>query len=130
MIILSTFYEIFQNNSKIFKNIPTIIETKATEEYDNQMYTKNNELLTSFSIIRNTRQLFAKNENFAVLDTFRLFFIIIVHMGHAYTYTTSLGLIALKKIFSEVMFKVYEDNEYIFVRNPLIIDALFTLRSE
>ncbi|CAG2173825.1 unnamed protein product [Oppiella nova] len=48
-------------------------------------------------------------------------------MGHAFTYTTSLGLIGLKRIFSEIMFKVYEDNEYIFVRNPLIIDALFTL---
>lgn len=86
-------------------------------------------LLTSFSIIRNTRLLFAKNKNFAALDTFRLLFIINVHLGHAYTYTSSLGLIGLKRIFSEVLFKVYEDNRYVFVRNPIIIDALMTLRS-
>lgn len=120
MVVLSTGYEIYVKQ----------IAMKSTKKDVNTVKSLNdfNEVLTSFSIIRNTRLLFAKNTKYAALDTFRLLFIINVHMGHAYTYTTSLGLIALKKIFSEVMFKIYEDNEYIFVRNPLIIDALFTLR--
>ena len=114
---MSTGYDIYVNHKNDFS------------PQDTQSKLDSNELLTSFSIIRNTRRLFVKNNNFAALDTFRLLFIVIVHAGHAYTYTTSLGLIGLKRIFSEVMFKVYVDNKYVFVRNPIVIDALMTLRS-
>ncbi len=87
----------------------------------------NNELLLSFSIIRNTRSLFASKTTFEALDTMKLFLIINVHIAHIYTFTTSLGFLTLKKNFS-VTVKLFYDNKYIFMRNTIIIDALFTIR--
>lgn len=118
LVILSTGFDIYEKRSKLLE-INEKISEKSPE-------IKN--LFRSFSIIRNTRSLFAKNTKFAALDTFRLLIIINVHIGHLYSVTTTLGIISLKKVFSEIIYTIYEDNRYIFVRNPLIMDALFVLR--
>ncbi len=86
--------------------------------------------MLSFSLIRNTRKLFETNKRFEALDTIRLFLIINVHIAHIYSFTTTLGMATLKKIYSEILPKVYNDNRYVFARNTLIIDALFTIRFE
>ncbi|XP_054155968.1 nose resistant to fluoxetine protein 6-like [Oppia nitens] len=106
------------------------VNTTTTTTTTTPVISDNDILLTSFSLIRNTSSLFNNNNNgnkFVALDTIRLLLIFNVHAGHAFTYTTSLGAVGLKKLFSDVVFKVYSDNEYVFVRNPLIIDAFFTL---
>jgi len=116
-VILSTGFEIYNNQKEL--DIPEKVSKPSTN---------NNDLWLSFSIIKNTRSIFVKNTKFAALDTIRLLVIINVHILHLYALTTLMGVVSLKKIFSEVIFKVYEDNKYIFVRNPIILDILFTLR--
>ena len=85
-------------------------------------------LLLSFSVLKNTKKLFAKNEKFRALDTIRLLMIIHIHFGHIYQYASSFGLPALKKIMSDVLIKVFEDNSMVFARTPLPVDVLMTLR--
>ncbi len=89
-----------------------------------------NDVMLSFSIIRNTKSLFAPNINFAALDTFRLLLILNVHIAHYYQYIATAGAITLKKGFAEVLQKAFTDNRYVFARSPLMVDALFTLRFE
>lgn len=89
-----------------------------------------NDFMLSFSIIKNTKSLFAPNTNFAALDTFRLLFILNVHIAHYYQYIATAGAITLKKGFAEVLQKAFTDNRYVFARSPLMVDALFTLRFE
>lgn len=115
---MSTCFEIYYK-PKEKSDIPEKIAKQSTQT---------TELFTAFSIIRNTQSLCAKNTRFSSLDTIRLLLIINVHISHIYQFTTSYGLLTLKKIFSEVMHKIYEDNRYVFARTPLMVDALFTLR--
>ena len=84
--------------------------------------------LLSFSLLKNMRKLLAKNERFGALDTIRLLMILHIHLGHIYQYASSIGLPALKRIFSDVMHKAFEDNSMVFARIPLPVDVLFTLR--
>ncbi len=119
LVIWSTILEILKNQYNF--QIP---------EKFSQITKGNNELLLSFSLIRNTRKLFETNKRFEALDTIRLFLIINVHIAHIYAFTTTLGIVTLKKIYSEILPKIYTDNRYIFARNTLIIDALFTIRFE
>jgi hypothetical protein len=119
LVIWSTILEILKNqhNFQIPEKFSSI--TKG-----------NNELLLSFSIIRNTRSLFASNKRFEALDTVRLLLIINVHIAHIYMYTATYGLVTLKKAIS-VTSKLLSDNRYIFVRNtPTIMDSFFTIRFE
>ncbi|CAG2100017.1 unnamed protein product, partial [Medioppia subpectinata] len=88
---------------------------------------KQEQLLTSFSLIRNTGVLFEKSTKFACLDTFRLLWIVNVHAAHMYQYAGSLGQLSFKKVLSDVMHKEFADNKYIFSRNDIILDGLFTL---
>jgi hypothetical protein len=119
VVISSTILEILKNqyNFQIPKKFS--LQTKG-----------NNELLLSFSLIRNTRSLFTANKRFEALDTIRLFLIINVHILHIFTFTTSLGAATLKNLHSEVLLKIYTDNRYVFARNSIIIDAFFTIRFE
>jgi hypothetical protein len=87
-----------------------------------------NNLMLSFSLIKNTRSLFAPNTKFAALDTLRLILIIHVHVTHFYNYASTIGAINLKKLLTEVFQKMFNDSRYVFGRSPLMIDALFTLR--
>jgi hypothetical protein len=116
VVILSTIVEILKNqyNFQILEKF----SLQSKESY---------ELLLSFSLIRNTRKLFETNKRFEALDTIRLFLIINVHIAHIYVFTASVGLLTLKKNIS-VTAKIFNDNKYIFVKNTIIIDALFTIR--
>ncbi len=119
VVILSTILEILKNqyNFQIPENFSLI--TKG-----------NNELLLSFSIIRNTRSLFTSNKRFEALDTMKLFLIINVHIAHIYLFTATYGLDTLKKTFL-VIPKLFYDNRYVFVRNTqTIMDSFFTIRFE
>lgn len=101
-------------------------KTDSTEYLTNQ--SKSLDILLAFSLIRNSRILFSKNEKFAALDTIRLLMILNIHFGHIYQYTTSVGLGAVKKIFSHVFHIAFEDNSFVFARTPLPVDVLITLR--
>jgi hypothetical protein len=119
LVILSTILEILKNqyNFQIPEKFPLI--TKG-----------NNELLLSFSIIRNTRSLFASNKRFEALDTMKLFLIINVHIAHIYLITATFGLVTLKKT-NLVTPKIFFDNRYVFVRNTqTLMDSFFTIRFE
>jgi hypothetical protein len=87
----------------------------------------NNEFLLSFSLIRNTRLLFASNKRFEAIDTIRLFLLINVHISHIYWFTATFGLLTLKKTIS-FMPKLFSDNKYVFVRTPIVMDSFFTIR--
>jgi hypothetical protein len=119
LVILSTILEILKNqcNFQIPENFPLIAKG-------------NNELLLSFSLIRNTRSLFTINKRFEALDTIRLFLIINVHITHIYGVSTFIGLLTLKKTITEITPKLFNDNRYVFARNTIILDALFTIRYE
>ena len=84
--------------------------------------------LLSFSFLKNTKKLLAKNERFSALDTIRLLMIINIHLGHIYQLGCSVGIMAFKKIFSDVYHKALEDNSMVFARSPLPVDVVFTLR--
>jgi hypothetical protein len=119
VVISSTFLEILKNqyNFQIPEKFSFI--TKG-----------NNELLLSFSIIRNTQSLFESNKRFEALDTMKLFLIINVHIAHIYIFTTSYGFLTLKKNIS-VTPKLFYENKYVFVRNTsTIMDSFFTIRFE
>ncbi len=105
-----------------------ILMKKFPEHKVSEQLTKTKDLLTSFSILKNTKSLFAPNTRFAALDTIRLLLIINVHIAHAYGYTMFAGFLTLKKNFSEVLPKYFNDNTYFFIRSPLMIDSMFTLR--
>jgi hypothetical protein len=120
VVISSTFLEILKNqyNFQIPEKFSFI--TKG-----------NNELLLSFSIIRNTQSLFESNKRFEALDTMKLFLIINVHIAHIYLFTATFGLVTLKKTITEITPKLFYDNRYVFVRNTSsIMDSFFTLRFE
>ncbi len=120
MVISSTFLEILKNqyNFQIPENFSFISKG-------------NNELLLSFSIIRNTQSLFVSNKRFEALDTMKLFLIINVHIAHIYLFTATFGLVTLKKTITEITPKLFYDNRYVFVRNTSsIMDSFFTLRFE
>ncbi len=112
MVISSTCLEILKN------------------QYNFQLREKFYDLLLSFSLMRNTRSLFATNNRFEALDTIRLFLIINVHIAHIYVFTASMGLLTIKKSITGIALKILNDNRYVFARNTIIIDALFTIRYE
>jgi len=117
VVISSTSLEILKNQYNI--QIPEKFSLQSKESY---------ELLLSFSLIRNTRSLFTANKRFEALDTIRLLLIINVHIAHIYAFTASLGLLTIKKTITEITPKILNDNRYVFARNSIIIDALFTIR--
>ncbi len=119
LVILSTSLEILKNQNKLQILEKFSLQTKGY-----------NELLLSFSLIRNTRSLFTTNKRFEALDTIRLFLIINVHIAHIYGFTASIGLVTLKKTITEITPKILNDNRYVFARNSIIVDALFTIRFE
>ncbi len=118
LALLSTGFDIYLNYFS-----PKIVEKfGSTKTYSRQ-------LLISFSIITNTRSLFAtSNARFAALDTIRLLIIINVYIIHIYNFTASFGIIGLKKILTSTPSKLLHYNRYFFLRSPQIIDALFTMR--
>jgi peptidoglycan/LPS O-acetylase OafA/YrhL len=119
VVILSTILEILKNQCNFQIRKKFSLQTIG-----------NNELLLSFSIIRNTRSLFASNKRFEALDTIRLFLIISVHIAHIYLFTATYGLVTLKKAILNTP-KIFFDNRYVFVRNtPTIMDSFFTIRFE
>ncbi len=115
LVILSTLLELFKD--RLIKI--GLFSLKLWDE---------SHLMFSFSLIKNPRSLFAPNTKFAALDTLRLILIIHVHVTHFYNYASTIGAINLKKLLTEVFQKMFNDNRYVFGRNPLMIDALFTLR--
>jgi hypothetical protein len=117
LVILSTILEILKNQYNF--QIPEKFSLISKE---------NNELLLSFSIIRNTRSLFASNNRFEALDTIRLLLIISVHIFHIYLFIATFGLVTLKKTISVTPIFFY-DNRYVFARNgQALMDSCFTLR--
>ena len=119
MVILSTCAEIYRKNRK--SEIP---QTK-----DDLIETKKEKLLYSFSIIRNTETLFSNsNEKWHSLDTIRLLLIVYVFIAHMYIAATTLGLITMKTLFTKVIPRMFRDQRYWFARNPLMIDALYSIR--
>ncbi len=119
MVISSTCLEILKNQYNF--QLPEKFSLQSKESY---------ELLLSFSLIRNTRSLFTTNNRFEALDTIRLFLIINVHIAHIYLFTVSIGLLTIKRSITEITPKMFNDYRYVFVRNSIIIDALFTIRYE
>lgn len=117
LVIISTGLEIYQKR----------IKPKNSENFETKS-TKTNNLLLSFSILRNTRSLFEPNTRFAALDTIRLLLIINVHIAHYYSFTTLLGVMSLRKIYSEIVPRIFSYKRYILIRTPLMVEALFTLR--
>ncbi len=105
-----------------------VLMTKFSEQKVSKHLKETKDILTSFSIIKNTKSLFAENTRFAALDTLRLLLIINVHISHAYGFRIAAGSITLKKNFSEVFPKYFSDNIYFFIRSPLMLDSMFTLR--
>jgi hypothetical protein len=119
VVISSTCLEILKNQYNF--QLPEKFSLQSKESY---------ELLLSFSLIRNTRSLFTTNNRFEALDTIRLFLIINVHIAHIYLFTVSIGLLTIKRSITEITPKMFNDYRYVFVRNSIIIDALFTIRYE
>ena len=114
-VILSTSYEIYLKriNSLTIDN-----NTNKLKDYK--------QLLTSFSIMRNTRLLLIKSGKFEALDTFRL--LLIFHAFLLHQYLLPIGnTVALKNIASTTT-SIFYNNKYVFVRNTIIMEALFTLR--
>jgi hypothetical protein len=105
-----------------------ILMKKFSEHKVSEQLRKNKNFLTSFSIIENTKSLFAPNTRLAALDTIRLLLVIHVHIAHAYGFRLSAGTLTLKKIFSQFLPKVFNENIYFFIRTPLMVDFMFTLR--
>ena len=120
LVILSTFTDFYNNYYK--KEIPQtkqdLVETNKTK------------LLYSFSIIKSTETLFANTyEKWQALDSLRLLLIIYVYIAHIYLAITTLGLVTLKNVFTIVIPRMFSDPRYWFARNPLMIDALYIVRS-
>ncbi len=128
---LNLFFSSILTTLTAFVIISTGLEVlikKFSKQKLSEHLTKTQDFLTSFSIIKNTKSLFAPNTRFAALDTLRLLLIINVHIAHTYGFTMSAGFLTLKKNFSEVLPKYFNDNIYFFIRSPLMIDSMFTLR--
>ena len=86
-------------------------------------------IIHSFSLIKNTKLLFAEsNAKYAALDTIRLILILNAHLVHAYMLTFTLGVKTLKKVLTFALPRFFTYSRYILVKSPLMIDALFTLR--
>ncbi|XP_054166038.1 nose resistant to fluoxetine protein 6-like [Oppia nitens] len=117
-VITSTFAEVYTNYNR-----STIPQTK-----DDLIDTNKEQLLTSFSLIRNTSALFADtNGNWQALDTIRLLLIVYVFIAHLYIAATTLGLVTLKSLLTVVIPRMFVDKRYWFARNPLMVDALYSL---
>ncbi|XP_054155916.1 nose resistant to fluoxetine protein 6-like [Oppia nitens] len=126
-------------SSTCYDYITTVSNQNYQSTNHQTVHRCSDEWLTSFSLIKNTRSLYSvdgssssnttnnNSSKYASLDTIRLLLILAVHMAHAFQYTTSLGIIALKKLYSRVFPAIFEDKEYMFSRNYLVIDSLITL---
>ena len=116
MVILSTGYELYTK------------QMSMDSESDKIENSNNYHLFTSFSLIKNTKALFEKNKYFPALDTIRLLLILYVHLIHQYFIPVTRGIIGLKKLTREVLYKTMEDNRYVFLRNNQVLDGFITLR--
>ena len=88
---------------------------------------ESNHLLKSFSILRNTRLLFTKNNRFECLDTIRFLLSIIVILGHEFLLPIYLCSFSLKNGYTEVL-NSFKKGYNIVYTNLIILDAFFTLR--
>ena len=114
-VILSTSYEIYL---KRFNSQTIDSNTNKLKDYK--------QLLISFSIVRNTRLLFIKTSKFEALDTIR--FLLIFHGFLLHEYVLAIMIIIPLKNIASTTNSILYDNKYVFIRNMMSMDALFTLR--
>lgn len=83
----------------------------------------------TFSLVTNSRELFATNKRFASLDTIRLFVILHIYVFDLYNTMATIGIVTLKRTYATYPSRVLELDRYTTLRNTLFFDILFILRS-
>lgn len=87
-------------------------------------------VLTSFSIISNTKALFKQSpDNFANIDSIRLLVLLVIILIHNYYgYVMWNGTAFVKRMFTGLPSKIISSYKYTFIRNIHNTDFFFMLR--
>ena len=88
------------------------------------------QVLTSFSIIRNTRHLFDNPgpNRYPQLDTMRLLLIIFFFITNVYYYTMLFAPMIIKRFYVQGPFQFISEKKYFFIRMYYLIDVFVVFR--
>lgn len=88
------------------------------------------QVLTSFSIIRNTRHLFDHQsaKRYPQLDTMRLLLIIFFFVTNAYYYTLVFAPMIIKRFYVQGPLQFVSEKKYFFIRMYYLIDCFVVFR--
>lgn len=86
------------------------------------------QLLTTFSIIRNTRTLFDIDESrFPQIDTMRLLFVLYFFITNAYYYTLIFAPMIVKRFYVNGPMQFFSEKKYFFIRMYYLHDMFLAI---
>lgn len=116
MTLISTAYDFYTKSS--------------SEKEDKEKCTLRKQILVSFSLIKNVKNLFAGENRFSSIDTIRLLVIIWIFVAHSYLMVVNphTGLPGLKRSNVGIPSQLLTDKSFFWVRSPFAFDTLFIIR--
>ncbi|KAF7494136.1 Nose resistant to fluoxetine protein 6 [Sarcoptes scabiei] len=105
---------------KIFLRFGKNSTPRSFHQFDESMFVQ---LMTSFSIIRNTRNLFYDLDRNPQLDTMRLMLILFFFVSNAYYYTLIFAPMIIKRFYVQGPMQFIVEKKYFFIRMYYLKDV-------